>query len=545
MHTLKVGGRTVTLEPADDLVPLDFAVGVFNGKAYVGYFRTFKLVDRGNLMDTDIMPVLIFEDQEIVYEKDNLAEIGARRLVTPVLVDNWWSGRFVEVDPKSYYQEVFENFNYYIDAPEPRLHLLSIWTIGTIFHTLFQAYPYLHLFGAMRSGKTKTLTLIGCMGFNAIKTHSMSEATIYRLVEGAHATVLLDEQDYLVNPERRAEFRTLLLGGYKNGSFVYRSEKTSKGKIVPTRFRIYSPKALANIEGLESVLQDRTITIIMLRSKDPVKTRRDVDEDDPKWMEMRTKLASLYVKHWKEVSDAYDAVLKALGDVEDMSGIPENLRPLFHNAREFIYSRNRELWSPMLALALFFELKGVEGLVEKILEVAKENVAEREVDDIATPEVGLIQALHSIYSGDRYYTLSDITQQYKQETGVENITPERIGRMLKRLDFRDKRVVAGYTQYFISKKKIEDLARRFNVILEDTPKQGVDKKPLQHHLLLQPLQEVLEKAVRWAVSMGEKGFSVEELASALGLSLEDTQMLVEIMLKDAKLVKIGDRYRAI
>jgi hypothetical protein len=540
LYKIKVGRVEVKLEPADDLVALDFAVGVFNGKAYVGYYKTCKLIDPGgHLIDTDTLPVLVSEDGEILYEKDNLAEIGARRSVVPVVADNWWSGRFVDVEPKSYYREVFENFNHYIDAPEPRLHFLSLWTIGTIFHMLFQAYPYLHLFGAMRTGKTKTLTLIGCMGFNAIKTHSMSEATIYRLVESNHATVLLDEQDYLSDPERRAEFRTLLLGGYKKGSFVYRSEKTSKGKIVPTKFRIYSPKALANIEGLESVLGDRTITVIMLRSKDPVKTRRDIDEDDPKWMEMRTKLASLYVKYWKDVSDAYKAVLKALGDVEDLSAIPEGLKPLFQKARDYIYSRNRELWSPILALALFFEVKGVEGLVEKILEVAKENIAEKEVDDIQTPEVGLIRALHSIYSGDRYYALSDILKQYKQETGIEKIDPRSLGRMMRRLDFTSKRLVSGCTQYLITKGKIEDLARRFNVMFEEDELQ----KTLQTQQTQQTLQGLLEKAVRWAVS--REKFTLEELTSALNLPLEDAQKLVTIMLRDAKLVKIGDRYKAI
>lgn len=72
---------------------------------------------------------------------------------------------------------------------------------------------------------------------------------------------------------------------------------------------------------------------------------------------------------------------------------------------------------------MFFEVKGVEGLVDKILEVAKENIKEREMDDVETPEVGLIYALHSIYSGDRYYALSDILQQYKEETGNREDRP--------------------------------------------------------------------------------------------------------------------------
>lgn len=991
--TVKVGRRTVTLKPTASLVPLEFAVGVFNGKAYVGYLMDCEMVDdNGNTIDIATWPVLVFEDEVVLYEKDTLAQMGARRASTPVEMENWWSGTYVDVDPKSYYQEVFENFKYYIDAPEHRLHFLSIWTIGTVFHMLFHAYPYLFLYGIKRCGKsldrdaivltltktgevkpvkignlvdemlriggvvregnyemcysnplgikllqlnpttfklewvepkafirhpfkgkmlrvrtrlgreilatkdhsfivfrdgeisvvdgsslkvgdvfltvkhvpaqqgrpldwrlgylhgiflaegsrdglisthdqnvlniledymntlgipytkppsikgkglrlgrqamesfmfgefvkdyegkglqyrkagaryktipefvftaneeyrrsfiagyidgdgyvgkrrrgaaprievvsksrdvidrlgvllslegivysrsvkrhrrygtfyrlcivgsglnefmekvapfmrkrekverlmdivssaprytladtvkgisgvlrnisekrfsiftkkckwanpynlrtgrmtldhlkeavnrieefirrtdishelsvlrrllqadvitdevasieeedyegyvydlstsyenfvandivvhnTKTLTLVKCMGFNAIRTHSMSEATIYRLVESAHATVLLDEQDYLANPERRAEFRALLLGGYKKGSFVYRSEKTSKGKIVPTKFRIYSPKALANIEGLENVLQDRTITVTMKRSVDPSIIRRDVDEDDPKWMEMRTKLASLYVKYWREVSDAYMAVLNALGDVEDMSGIPENLRPLFHNAREFIYSRNRELWSPIIALALFFELKGVEGLVKKILEVAKENVAEKESEEIETPEVGLVYALKAIYKGDGYYALSDITQQYKQETGIEKIDPRSVGRMLRRLDITGKIKRSGTMHYFITSKMIEDLATRLNVEFEGT---SLSETPQNPETPQTPLEGLIRRAFEW--SRKKEFFTPGEMAVELGIPLGTAEKIVEILLNDKKLAKFGQKYMPI
>jgi len=539
--TVKVGRRTVTLKPTTSLVPLEFAVGVFNGKAYVGYLMDCEMVDdNGNTIDIATWPVLVFEDEVVLYEKDTLAQMGARRASTPVEMENWWSGTYVDVDPKSYYQEVFENFKYYIDAPEHRLHFLSIWTIGTVFHMLFHAYPYLFLYGIKRCGKTKTLTLIKCMGFNAIRTHSMSEATIYRLVESAHATVLLDEQDYLANPERRAEFRALLLGGYKKGSFVYRSEKTSKGKIVPTKFRIYSPKALANIEGLENVLQDRTITVTMKRSVDPSIIRRDVDEDDPKWMEMRTKLASLYVKYWREVSDAYMAVLNALGDVEDMSGISENLKTLFHDAREFIYSRNRELWSPIIALALFFELKGVEGLVKKILEVAKENVAEKESEEIETPEVGLVYALKAIYKGDGYYALSDITQQYKQETGIEKIDPRSVGRMLKRLDITGKIKRSGTIHYFITSKMIEDLATRLNVEFEGT---SLSETPQNPETPQTPLEGLIRRAFEW--SRKKEFFTPGEMAVELGIPLGTAEKIVEILLNDKKLAKFGQKYMPI
>jgi hypothetical protein len=379
------------------------------------------------------------------------------------------------------------------------------------------------------------------MGFNAVRTHSMSEATIYRLVESAHVTVLLDEQDYLSNPERRAEFRALLLGGYKKGSFVYRSEKTSKGKIVPTRFKISSPKARANIEGFESVLGDRTITVIMMRSTNPAITRRDVDEDDPKWIELRTKLASMFVKYWKEVSEGYNAVLKALGDVEDMSAVPEHLRPTFQKARDYIYSRNRELWSPILALALFFELKGVEGLVDKVLMVARENIKEKEVDEIETPEAGLAYALKAIYKGDDYYALSDILQHYKEDTGIEKIDPRSLGRMMKKLGFTNKvRRKTGTFHYFISKKAIDDLARRLNISLEDTSLQNTSESSVSSEISVEGL---VQRAFEW--SRTRDFFTVGDMAAALSVPIGTAEKLVNILLNDKKLTRFGQKYMAV
>jgi hypothetical protein len=462
---LRAGKKSVRLKPTKPLRRIDFAVGVFNDKAYLGYWQDVEICDEeDDFIKFDTAPILVFEDGRVVlYHDDPLGSMGAARATLPCLMDNWWSGKIVDVEPRSYYAAVLERFSYYIDAPPHVLHFLSVWTIGTVFHDLFQAYPILFLHGVKRSGKTKTLTLVKLMGFNGVRSHSMSPATIYRLVESAHATFLLDEQDYLADPERKGEFRTLLLGGYKRGSFVYRSEKTSSGKIVPTRFRIYSPKALANIEGLEDVLQDRAITVTMMRSTDPEKTRREPDEEDPAWLRLRDQLASLYLRHWREVAEMYRAASKALGDREDYGGVPEACRSRLGAARAFIYSRTREIWLPVIAVALFFESKGVAGVLDAVLKVAEENAAERRADEAETPEVGLVYALRKVYDGDGWYALADIHAAYKEETGLERVDVRTVGRLMKRVGLKRKRRVAGRTQYYVTKAFVDDLAARLGV----------------------------------------------------------------------------------
>lgn len=533
-YKIKVGKKFATATPAGELTPIEFAVGVVNNEAYVGYWEDIELYDdHGNFINVDTVPVLVFKDKRILYNNENLREYKLKRDTTPAVQENWWSGKIVDVEPKSYYEEVFNTFKYYVDASENSLHIMTLWTIGTIFHPLFNAYAYLYVGGVKRSGKTKVLTLIKLIGFNGIRSHSMSEATIYRLVESGKATLLLDEQDYLINPERRAELRTLMLGGYKKGSFVYRSEKTSKGKILPTRFKIYSAKALANIEGLDDVLLDRTIMITMMRSVDPKITRRDPDENDPKWVAMRDKLASLFINYHTEVSNMYNTVLKALGDEPDYSGIPENLKQAFEKANEFIYARVREIWCPILALALFFENHGVTGLIEKVIQFAKDNVTEKEAEEAETPEVGLVIALCKVYDGNRYYPLSDIVSKYREVTEIEKIRPESVGRMLKRLGFKDKVRRAGGMYYYIGEPKLLDVCKRLNINPETfTVSEKLSRvNPTTQQAGALP-ENLITKAYEWCKKM--KDFTVEELAFALFIDDKTATRIVDVLVRDKK-----------
>lgn len=78
---------------------------------------------------------------------------------------------------------------------------------------------------------------------------------------------MIDETEKLSRPDRALEFRSILLGGYKKGEKVYRTEKLRDGTFQPEAFEVYGPKALANIGGIEDVLEDRCHTVILRARK--------------------------------------------------------------------------------------------------------------------------------------------------------------------------------------------------------------------------------------------------------------------------------------
>ena len=314
---------------------------------------------------------------------------------------------------------------------------------------------------------TKTLTLIGQMSYNSAPATSLSEAVLYRAVHNARHTLLMDEQETLANPNRKSEFRRLLLGGYKKGFYVWRSDKVKNDKIVPQKYMIYSPKAIANIEGMEDVLGDRSILVSIIRTSNIKIAKRGLKHLDPSWQPIRDKLASLFFKYHREVAECYDAAMRALGEEKDMSGIPDHLKPIFENIWNKIYARNLELWGPIFAVAIFFEKHGVRGIVESIAEFSMEDITVKKVDDIETPEAGLAYALAKLVTKNGWYSLSAIAEQYRMEMDLSKVDNRTVGRLMKRLGFKNKKKSGGKIQYYLTVDKVRDVAKRLEVPVDD------------------------------------------------------------------------------
>lgn len=200
------------------------------------------------------------------------------------------------VNPVEVFEKLIEILKKYIEFDDPRYYVLvAAWIIGTYFHKRFSCFPYLFINAVKRSGKTKLLTVLSLLTYNAVFSANMSTSSLFRLTQSAGATTLADEQEDMNDPERKADFRSLFNAGYKRGTVVYRTEKGPNDTYVPTPYDPYSPKGLANINGLEDVLEDRCISLTMKRGRNRKVINRDVPLDDVVWEEMRDALSRLYL----------------------------------------------------------------------------------------------------------------------------------------------------------------------------------------------------------------------------------------------------------
>jgi len=340
------------------------AIGVIDGRAYVGVSLPClvtvqpkkKRRRRGEEPEPHVeekeMPFLITSSREkILLHKDVLKRLKWKVMYKPAYFENRWSLESINaflngatVDPLEVYQNVKNAWMTYIEFQNPDLYdFLTLWTIGTYFFHLFKAYPYVYFGGIKRSGKTKALTVAYLMCFNAVFSCNISTASLFRLIQSGRCTVLMDETEGLNNPERKQDFRSLLLSGFKKGARVYRTEKTSKERLVPEAFEVYSPKMIANIRGIEDVLEDRCIVIIMRRGKNRAIINVEPDVDDPVWQKIRDQLHIFYLTNWEKIQSIY----LDFGEVSEVSeevnilGIKENI----------LTARDWELWKPILTLA--------------------------------------------------------------------------------------------------------------------------------------------------------------------------------------------------
>jgi hypothetical protein len=142
--------------------------------------------------------------------------------------------------------------------------ILALYTMLSYVFPVFDAVPYLHFTGLAGSGKTHAARLLATLSFNGHVEVDPTEASLFRTIEATRGLVVLDDQETGVTNRSHSEnpFMTILKTGYKRGARVTRMERRGN-EFVPLTFDVYGPKVITNVFGLEDILADRVIPILM------------------------------------------------------------------------------------------------------------------------------------------------------------------------------------------------------------------------------------------------------------------------------------------
>ena len=488
--------------------------GVHDGRAYFGAWLPVKITDQEtNTTRIRKMYFLVFDNGDYVEANPHtLSQMGMYLSHTPVQADLRVTIETImqlrnlpPVDRDELLTDLVNIFKRYIEFDDEKYYsLCAVWVIGTYFYKRFSTYPYLFLNAVKRSGKTKLLTILSLLCYNAVFSPNMSPSSLFRLVQNNGATVLLDETEDLDDPEKKAEFRSLLLSGYKRGAKVYRSEKNEDGIQTPTPFDPYSPKAIANIRGIEDVLEDRTLPIILKRGLDQTIMNREIPIDSEEWFFIRDRLMRFYLQEWKNVDELYEntsnssvvSVVNAVSVV--IWGIwGSKLHTLLEKYKTYTLSgRDWELWKPLFAISSLYVSENSEEVCKiettppeittlttfnaqttlpYIYDLSIQITEEKNSDTRADAgESVLLMGLLAlvIEKTPKYYSIGSLrtaASRYNDNL-PEWFNTRWIGRALKRLGFKDKRRMGGGMEYKLTSTQVQDMANRLGVFLpEDEP----------------------------------------------------------------------------
>lgn len=457
------------------------ALGTVDGLAFIGVWYTCRVTRevKGERKTTlkDLLFLITSDRRKILANDAVLNGMGWRLQYKPTRFKNGWSLDSVkaylngaDVDPISVLEGVVAAWKKYLEFADYRDYLYNaLWDIGTYCHILFSAYAYAYHGGVKQTGKTKAMILSYLIAFNAINSGNMTTAAIFRLIQNARATLLLDESEKLNTKQmdtRLQEYRSILLSGYKRGGqAVYRVEKDeATGVLSVVPFDPYGPKRIANIAGLEDVLESRCKPTIHRRSVNDTIIKIDPDLENPEWPTLHGQLCILFLQYWKEIKTIYDSLKSS--EVEGLDG------------REF------ELWKPIIALAKFFDAynnnpqlstlaapsqdaqTSQATLCSLMVDLAKETAKQTTIENITeTGESILLQVLLSMVKGDEYVSVKAMKDKMLEQFDEEPkwLTTSWIGRRLWQLRFRDKRRVGTGVQYKLNVADVQDIAQRMRV----------------------------------------------------------------------------------
>jgi hypothetical protein len=227
------------------------------------------------------------------------------------------------VDGEAVLEEVLGALRNYVVLPEPALHACVLWVAHTYLFNVAMITPRLELKSPQkRCGKTTLLMLIGHLASRTIATANISAAALYRTIDQAQPTLLVDEADTFLSENE--ELRGVINAGFMRGGQVIRLVGDDHS---PRAFNCFAPVAIATIRKLPDTIEDRAIALVMTRrlKTEPV-TRLRLDR--------LTQLAPLasQLRRWADDNSA--ALEAADPDVPDV-----------------LNDRAQDCWRVLLAIA--------------------------------------------------------------------------------------------------------------------------------------------------------------------------------------------------
>jgi len=377
------------------------------------------------------------------------------------------------------FYEIIEVLKRYVDLKEEYYPLIALWIIGTYNHNKFSSYPYLFLNAMRGSGKSRTLKLIAKLSKDGQVMASPTEAVLFR----TNGTLAIDEFENVGSKEKGA-IRELLNSSYKKGTMIMRmkKKKTIDGEEqVVEEFETYRPILIANIWGMEEVLGDRCIQLILEKSNNPLITKLIEDFEENNYIDKITNslvecslcsvvsLKNIYKKWNNYIIDKYKTTLTTYTTTNTITTLTTQdslndlkIIALFNKIEESgIQGRNLELFLPLFFIAI--EL-GDNILKETIKTASNITLEKTHEEEMESSDVMVLDFISKRESNLIFYSVKILADEFRSfiNENEDWLNSKWFGRALKRLNLVvDKRRTHRGIEVILNVKKAQEKIRMF------------------------------------------------------------------------------------
>ena len=333
--------------------------------------------------------------------------------------------------------------------------VIIAWALGTYIFEIFDAYPRLVFYGPKQSGKSKMLLFLSKICHNAQYTIIPSTAAMFRIVHKWKPTLLLDEFNLYSSSENK-EVIAILRQGYKRGGQVPRCEKLKiKAENGSREFQevvfydVFCPIALCGLTINDDQLLDRSIAINLIRSI--------------RFSIINTSISSNWFD--KEKIITWEALRSKIKEILDKKEIEEHYQ-IVSNCSIPLSGRDKELWSPLLAIASFFGDQKQNEFWNDLVSYMQKYVKRKQEEDLSSFDLRVLAEIERVSDLSRFQA-KEIAQLLNESATnpKEFVTSHSVGHALKRLGIPFK-IDTGRKFYSLTSEDYRSLRQKFGIIEE-------------------------------------------------------------------------------
>lgn len=387
-----------------------------------------------------------------------------------------------QIELRKAYDRIIYVLKHYSELREDYYDLVAVWIVGTYIYEKFNTYPYLFINAMRGSGKTRLLKLIKAMARNGDLVTSLREAVLFRTAKGK--TLCIDEFESIHKKENTG-LRELLNACYKKGIKVQRmrKKKTAEGEEhVVEEFEPYTPICMANIHGMEEVLGDRCITMILEKSRTERVNRLIENFDEILDINLvKTEIPAIlvqlcsyinverYMRDWNLYVNRLSNYIYTLTTLTTQTAQTtlkmEDDEIYFKQIwNTGINGRNLELMFPLLIIG---KLIG-KDISDKMLKICHDLTKERKEEEmIESRDVSLIDYISKLKNFEDFYSIKSLTYEFREYLGDDDqedrwLNDKWVGKSLKRLNLiLDKHRVSKGIEVRINISKAKEMMEHF------------------------------------------------------------------------------------